>query len=114
MVGGGKSEVVRSLPLQGVETRELFEEKVERVRMLLLMMLEASMSSGDFSELLKLEYPLEQGVRFCLERAMKSAVWWLVTSPGSWREEEEVEMRGGGMNCWEGEREEVWNGGDWK
>lgn len=102
----GKSDAVRSLPLQGVETRELFDENVDKVRMLLLMMLAVSMSSGDFSELRKLEYPLEQGVRFCLERAMKSIVWWPAISPGSWREVV-VWMRGGGMNCCEGEREEA-------
>lgn len=108
---GGKRDAVRSLPLQGVETRELFEENVDKVRILLAV----SISSGDFSELRKLEYPLEQGVRFCLERAMKSTVWWLVISPGSWREVV-VWIRGGGMNCCcEGEREEAcWNGGDWK
>ena len=74
------------LPLDGEDTRELVEEKVEcdmertLLRIPLLSTLARSISSGDFSELRKLEYPLD-GVGLCLERftiVTKSpfVLWW--------------------------------------
>ena len=100
------------------------EEKVERevvmglLRRPLLITLAPSMSSGDFSELRKLEYPLEpEGVWLFL----KSRPWWALFGAvisSTWRccccwglaeEPEVVGPRRCGMYCWVGgDSGDVW------